>query len=190
VQPLPQTEITALVSATLGGPLDPQARQQPDDVRQPRQLPDLQCSIRIAHFATEPPTARPSNPGSMTANATAPTSPAPTGTSAPWSMRCSACALKRTVPLTPIPLALRLQSRADTFAAIVSEHRATAITTASPEETQAPGVNRNDPSTGDTVTDILAAMVRVLSGHPTVATPLRPHHHRRGCRSTGEATIC
>jgi hypothetical protein len=41
-------------------------------------------------------------------------------------------------PLTPRPLALRLQSRADTFAAIVSEHRATAITTASPEETQAP----------------------------------------------------
>jgi hypothetical protein len=32
-------------------------------------------------------------------------------------------------------------------------------------------MNRNDPSTADTVTDILAAMVRVLSGHPTVATP-------------------
>ena len=41
-------------------------------------------------------------------------------------------------PLTPKPLALRLQSRADTFAAIVNEHRATAITTSSPEETQAP----------------------------------------------------
>jgi hypothetical protein len=32
-------------------------------------------------------------------------------------------------------------------------------------------MKRNDPSIGDTVTDILAAMVRVLSGHPTVATP-------------------
>jgi len=32
-------------------------------------------------------------------------------------------------------------------------------------------MKRNDPSTADTVTDILAAMVRVLSGHPTVATP-------------------
>lgn len=28
-----------------------------------------------------------------------------------------------------------------------------------------------DPTVGDAVTDILAAMVRVLSGHPTVATP-------------------
>ncbi|MDT5318092.1 MAG: hypothetical protein QOD88_614 [Mycobacterium sp.] len=32
-------------------------------------------------------------------------------------------------------------------------------------------MKRNDPSTADTVTDILAAMVRVLSGHPPVATP-------------------
>ena len=32
-------------------------------------------------------------------------------------------------------------------------------------------MKRNDPSTADTVTNILAAMVRVLSGHPTVATP-------------------
>jgi hypothetical protein len=40
-------------------------------------------------------------------------------------------------PLTPKPLALRLQSRADTFAVIINEHRATAITTSSPEETEA-----------------------------------------------------
>jgi hypothetical protein len=41
-------------------------------------------------------------------------------------------------PLTPKPLALRLQSRAETFAAIIIEHRATAITTSSLEEAQAP----------------------------------------------------
>ncbi|MGV0737573.1 hypothetical protein ABQF35_10875 [Mycobacterium syngnathidarum] len=41
-------------------------------------------------------------------------------------------------PLTPKPLALRLQSRAYTFAAIDDEHRTTAITTTSPDETQAP----------------------------------------------------
>ncbi|MGW9181583.1 hypothetical protein ACWGPE_18620, partial [Agromyces sp. NPDC055658] len=39
-------------------------------------------------------------------------------------------------PLTPKPLALRLQSRADTFTAIIDEHRTTAITTSSPAATE------------------------------------------------------
>jgi hypothetical protein len=32
-------------------------------------------------------------------------------------------------------------------------------------------MKRNEPTAGDTTTEILAAMVRVLSGNPTVATP-------------------
>ena len=40
--------------------------------------------------------------------------------------------------LTPKPLALRLLSRADTFAAIIEEHDSTAITTSTTEKTQAP----------------------------------------------------
>lgn len=41
-------------------------------------------------------------------------------------------------PLTPKPLALRLHARADTFAAIIDEHRSTAIRMPPPVETQEP----------------------------------------------------
>ncbi|WP_131809960.1 hypothetical protein [Mycolicibacterium mucogenicum] len=41
-------------------------------------------------------------------------------------------------PLTPKPLAHRLQSRADAFATIIEEHRASAITTTRPEDPKPP----------------------------------------------------
>lgn len=40
-----------------------------------------------------------------------------------------------------------------------------------PQGWEGPSLKRNDPTAGGPVTDILAAMVRVLSGQPTIPTP-------------------